>query len=87
MIAITLAIAGYIFGGLSFIIEKLPGEVAKLPGDKELVAFLVADLFRNYTLAKYALGVALAVAIYLILLIRLPQILDLNPKSGEKKNI
>ena len=84
VLTITLFIATYIFGVLSVIIEKLPEEIAKLPGEKTLVTALAANLSTKFTLAQYAFGLALVVVIYLIFLISLPRILCLGTKSDGK---
>lgn len=83
---VVLLITGYFFGTLSVIIGKLSEEVAKLPGEKGHLQFLATQLSNNYSLIKYVAGICFATLIYLVLLIRLPQILDLKPKSDEEKN-
>ena len=84
VLTISLFIATYIFGVLSVIIEKLPEEIAKLPGEKALVTALAANLYAKFTLAQFVLGLALVVVIYLIFLISLPRILGLGTKSEGK---
>ncbi len=82
---IVSVILGYFFGTISALMERLQEVMAMLPEGKELAVSLVAEISMSYTLIKYTLGVGFAVFTYLVLLILLPRLLDLNPNSQKTK--